>query len=103
MNGRSSKRKGSNAEREVVNLAKAAGLPAERAYASNGKSLGHTEDVDALIANLRIQVKRRKRIADYITPPPGADATLLRADHGPWYAVIPYDMLLQLLQGDHAG
>jgi len=98
VNGRSSKRKGSAAEREVVNLAKAAGLPAERAYASNGRALGHTEDVDALIANLRVQVKRRAKIASYVKPPEGADMTLLREDRGPWYAVIPYNMLLNLLE-----
>jgi len=47
--GRAAKRKGSHGAREVVNLAKAAGLPATRAYASNGRALGHTEDVDALL------------------------------------------------------
>jgi len=97
VNGRSSKRKGSTAEREAVNLARAAGLKAERAYASNGRALGHTEDVDAEIAGYRIQVKRRARIATYVKPPAGADITVIREDRGPWYAVIPYDMLLDLL------
>lgn len=98
MNGRGSKRKGSNGEREVVNLAKAAGLEAERAYASNGRALGHPEDVDALIAGMPVQVKRRARIATYILPPPGAAATILRPDRGEWLAVLPYATLLKLLR-----
>jgi Holliday junction resolvase len=102
MNGRSSKRKGSSAEREVVNLAKAAGLTATRAYASNGRALGHTEDVDAEIAGYRIQVKRRARIASYVKPPEGADMTLIREDRGPWLAVIPYTTLLDLLENHGA-
>lgn len=92
------KRKGNTGEREVVNLAKGRGLKAERAYASNGRSLGMAEDVDALIAGLPVQVKRRARIAGYITPPEGATVTVLRADRGEWLAVMPYSLLLDLLE-----
>ena len=99
MNGRASKRKGTTGERDAVNTAKAAGIPAERAYASNGRSLGHTEPVDALIGTYRTQIKRRAKIASYITPPQGTDMTLIREDHGEWLAVIPYTTLLQLLKG----
>jgi len=102
MTGRAAKRKGSNGEREVVNLARAAGLTAERAYASNGRALGHSEDVDAEIAGYRIQVKRRAKIASYVKPPEGADMTLIREDRGPWYAVIPYTLLLELLENHGA-
>lgn len=99
MTGRSAKRKGTTGERDAVNQAKAAGIPAERAYASNGRALGHTEPVDAIIGPYRTQIKRRAKIATYITPPQGTDMTLIREDHGQWLAVIPYDTLLQLLKG----
>ena len=99
MNGRASKRKGNTGEREVVNLARQHQIHAERAYASNGRSLGHTEPVDALIGTYRTQIKRRAKIATYITPPQGTDMTLIRQDHGQWLAVIPYTTLLQLLKG----
>lgn len=44
-----SKQKGNRFEREVVNIAKERQIGAERAYASNGLSLGHTEEVDAVL------------------------------------------------------
>lgn len=99
MNGRASKRKGSTAEREVVQLAKDHGLTSKRAWGSNGQALGEADTVDALIAHLRVQVKRRARIAHYIQPPDGADVTLLRANRGEWLAVLPYTLLLELLGG----
>lgn len=98
MNGRASKRKGNTGEREVVNLARQHRVHAERAYASNGKALGEAETVDAIIHNLRAQIKRRATIATYIKPPEGADITILREDHGQWLAVIPYETLLTLLR-----
>ena len=98
MNGRSSKQKGTNAEREIVNIAKQHGLNAQRAYASDGRSLGHTSDVDATINRYKIQVKRRAKIADYIQPPPGADITLTRENHGQWLAILPYTLLLHLIK-----
>ena len=98
MNGRASKRKGTTGERDAVNKAKQAGIHAERAYASNGRALGHHETVDAIIGPYKTQIKRRAKIATYITPPPHCDMTLIRQDQGPWLAIIPYETLLQLLK-----
>lgn len=100
----SSKRKGNRFEREVVKTAEAHGLDAERAYASDGRSLGECEAVDVLIRCpdadcVRVQAKRRKKIAAYLTPPDGADITVIREDYGDALAVVPLPMLLRLLRG----
>ena len=54
-----SKAKGNAYERELVKQAKESGLPAERAYASNGRALGEVEGIDLLVADQRIQAKIR--------------------------------------------
>jgi Holliday junction resolvase len=77
-----SKRKGNSFEREIVNAARAAGLPAELAYASNGKALGEAESVDVMIAGVRVQCRRRKALPAYLRVPRGADVTVFREDRG---------------------
>jgi Holliday junction resolvase len=104
----SSKRKGNRFEREVVKTAEAKGLEAERAYASNGESLGEVEACDVLIRGrgeevldaLRVQAKRRKSHAQYLHPPEGTDAVVLREDREEALAVVPLEMLLDLLTSD---
>ena len=44
-----SKAKGNRFEYEIVDILNENGLEAKRAYASNGLSLGFTEDVDILV------------------------------------------------------
>ena len=100
----SSKRKGNRFEREVVQHATSAGLDAERAYASNGRALGEAEDVDVVVeapdgTRWRAQCKRRKSIAKYLSPPDGADLTIIREDYGEALAVVPLPRLLDLLSG----
>ena len=102
----SSKRKGNRYEREIVEDAEAKGLEAERAFASNGRALGEQECVDLLIRGradmvtdvVRIQAKRRKSIAQYLTPPEGADVTVIREDRGQSLVVCPLDEYLDLLR-----
>jgi Holliday junction resolvase len=101
----SSKRKGNRYEREVVADAEAAGLDAERAYASDGRSLGEAEACDVLIRRrdadvldtVRVQAKRRKTIAQYLQPPEGADVVVTREDRGDSLAVVPLTLFLDLL------
>jgi len=77
-----SRRKGHRFEREIVQEAEAKGLESERAYASNGRSLGEVEACDVLVTGrdddvmdaLRIQAKRRASIASYLEPPEGTEA-----------------------------
>jgi Holliday junction resolvase len=97
-----SKRKGSSYERELVNQAKELGLEAERAYASNGKALGCTEGVDLKVEGIRIQAKRRKKLAEYLQIPDGADAVVFREDHGQSLTLIRYEYFLELLEVNRA-
>jgi Holliday junction resolvase len=100
-----SKRKANRHEREIVRTAEAKGLEAERAYASNGESLGEVEACDVLVRGrdsnvmdaLRIQAKRRKSIASYLNPPEGTDAVVVREDRGENLAILPLTDLLDLL------
>lgn len=101
------KRRGNDTERELVHLAEKHGLKAKRAYASNGRSLGLTEDVDVVIGdesgtdaveeNVPVQCKRRKKIADYLTIPESCKFVYFRQDRGPGLALIRIEDLLDLL------
>ena len=63
-----SKRKGNGYERELVQYFQSSGIPAKRAYASNGEALGHHATVDVLAGGKRLQAKRRARIAAWMKP-----------------------------------
>jgi len=101
-----SKRKGNRFEREIVASAEARGLEAERAFASDGRSLGEAEECDVLIRGredmitdaVRVQAKRRKSIAQYLTPPEGADINVIRENYGDSLAVVPLGHYLELLR-----
>jgi Holliday junction resolvase len=97
MTGRASKRKGSNFERDIVNAAKAVGLNAKRAYASNGLSLGQHEEVDVLLEGYKIQAKRRKHIGELVKPNENVDIQVIKEDRGHIYAVMRYEEFLNLL------
>ena len=93
-----SKAKGNRFERLVVKLAKKAGFTAERAYGSNGKSLGEAEDVDCLIGAFKVQCKTRKHIANWIKVPESCDVTAVKENRGKTYIVMRYDDWLDLLK-----
>mgnify|MGYP003677665317 FL=1 len=87
-----SKVKGNTHEREVVNIAHSYGINGERAYASNGRSLGLHEEVDVLLeGDLRIQAKRRKKIAEWLKPTEVVDAVVVREDRGENYIILRYN------------
>ena len=73
-----SRQKGNRLENKIVKMSEEAGIKATRAWASNGKALGLTDDVDVLMGPYKVQAKARKAIADYIKPPPGADITIVQ-------------------------
>jgi Holliday junction resolvase len=95
-------RRGSNFEREIVNKAREQGFRAERAYGSNGRALGESEEVDLLINKFRVQAKRRKKLASYLQIPEGADGVVFKQDRGPTLALIPLETLLELLKEPEA-
>ena len=96
MSAAANKRRGFSFEREIVKLVKAAGFPAERAYASNGKSLGEAETVDCLLNGVRAQLKRHKKIALKYAIPEGADMVVFREDGGKPMAIVPLSELMKL-------
>tara|TARA_R100000734_G_C3318562_1_gene112885 strand:+ start:3313 stop:3711 length:399 start_codon:yes stop_codon:yes gene_type:complete len=100
-----SKQKGNRFEREVVNIAKQNNVEAERAYASNGLSLGHAEEVDVVLIGKdkewRVQCKVRKNIAQWIKPNPNTvDVQVVKEDRGTIYAILPFDEFLELIHDD---
>ena len=94
----SSKNKGNCFERELVNQAKDSGLESKRAYDSDGRSLGHHEEVDLLVASKRIQAKRRKSIAKYLLPNENVDAVAFRPDRGETVVLITWWEYLDLVK-----
>jgi len=97
--GAGSKRKGSGFERELVNEAVACGLEAERAWGSNGRALGEGEAVDLLVRGMRLQAKRRARVAEYLAIPDGADGVVFRQDRGETLVLMRWGDLLGKLAG----
>ena len=84
-----SKVKGNTFEREIVRLFESYGIDCKRAWGSNGQSLGLHEEVDCLAqGDLRIQAKRRKRIANWLKPSEVGDAVVVREDRGETYIII---------------
>lgn len=99
MPGRSPKRKGNVFERELVKLAIDSGLDAQRAWGSNGASLGWHAEVDVMVNGCRIQAKRRASIAGFMQPTENVDAVALRADNGEALIVLRYSDFLDMLKG----
>ena len=93
-----SKRKGNRFERELVNQAKESGLESKRAYASDGRSLGHHEEVDLLVGDKRIQAKRKKALPAYLCPTEHVDAVAFRADNRPTLILLTWWEYLDLVK-----
>ena len=84
-----SKVKGNTFEREVVRLFESYDIECKRAWGSNGQSLGLHEEVDCLAeGDLRIQAKRRKKIAKWLKPSVFVDAVVVREDRGESYIIL---------------
>lgn len=92
------KRRGNDLEREIVNLAMEKGLPAKRAWGSNGQALGEHETVDLLLAGLKIQAKRRKALAGFLQVPEACDAVIFRQDRKPAMVLMSLERLFELLK-----
>lgn len=97
-NARRSKRH----EREIVHAAEDAGLAADRAWNSDGRSLGEHEECDVRLeapdgTTWTVQAKRRKTVAGYLTCE-GADVVVTREDRGENLVVLPIGRFLSLLK-----
>ena len=61
-----SKQKGNRFEREVVRICKEKGIKSQRAWGSNGMSLGMHEEVDLTINDLKIQAKVGTKLLNFL-------------------------------------
>lgn len=96
-----SKAKGYRFEKTVVDQALEAGIPAERAWGSNGQSLGQHPEVDVLMAGLKAQLKCRKKLPDVVRPTSNVDMQIIKENYGETFVVVPYKLFLQLIRIYH--
>lgn len=95
-----SKVKGNKFEREIVKQFNKHGFKSERAYASDGRSLGEDEKVDVRAEvnskTYLIQAKIRKKIANWIIPDTETvDIQIIRQDRGEPLVVQPLSSWLE--------
>mgnify|MGYP003660814331 FL=1 len=93
-----SKEKGTRYERELVNQALDSGIPAKRAYGSNGEAMGEHREADIKVGGFTGQAKIRESIADYITPSEHVDFQVIREKSGKSFVVIEWWNFLDLLK-----
>ena len=92
-----SKIKGNTFEREIVNKCESVGVPAKRAWGSNGQSLGMHEEVDVLVDRFKVQAKRRKRLGKLFKPSEHVDVQMVREDRDETYVIMKLDKWLDLV------
>lgn len=99
--GKKNKRNGTAAEYKVVKEAEKFGLKAQRAWCSDGRSLGLAEGVDVVVDDIPLQVKRREKVAAYLDIPEGTSGVVLHQPHQPLRVVLPFSewLLLRTLLG----
>lgn len=103
-----SKVKGRTFEREVVQDFQNAGLHAERAWGSDGRSKGWHEEVDMVATSeldpskrtalLRAQLKRRKKLPNILRPSENVDVQIVREDFGTTYVICPLPLFINLMK-----
>jgi len=94
LNGKGRRRKGINAERELVRILKKAGINAKRIPLSGATEY---QKGDILIDNIFVaEVKRRKRVALLYDMLKGANIGFIRADGKQWLAILDIDFFIQL-------
>ena len=83
-----SKAKGNRFEREIVDAIELHDIKAVRAWGSNGKALGHHEEVDILIDDeIKVQAKVRKALPKWIAPSEHVDVQIIKENRGKIYVV----------------
>ena len=96
--GRSPKERGVKFEREICRQAEAMGLPAQRAWGSDGRSMGLPAGVDCLVGGFRVQARRRE-ITKTIAPGADVDVVVTRRNRGEALVVMRYSDWLYLIGG----
>lgn len=97
--GKLSRAKGKRGEREVVALARQAGLAAERTWETAQSANSAQRACDVRIGPHRCQVKlRRTGFGPLYAALVDVDFAFVRTDNREWLAVLPADRLLALLK-----
>ena len=90
-----SKAKGNRFERDIVTTIKELGIPAKRAWGSNGAAIGQHEEVDVLMdEKFKIQAKCRKSLAKFLNPTEHVDAVVCKQDRGETLIIMPFKEFL---------
>ena len=94
-------RKGYRGEAEVVQILRDLGFNVQRAYGSDGRALGEKSDIDVKATKgditLLVQVKRRKKIANYLKFN-NANVIAVRQDRGPWVYMLSEEIFRDVFQ-----
>ena len=93
-----SKAKGNLFERLFVDIAKSHGLKAQRAWGSDGRSMGEHQEVDIKIEDYKIQCKTRKRIAKWLKPSKEVDIQVVKEDGGEVFVIQPLEKWLEIVK-----
>jgi len=93
-----SKIKGNKFERDCCKLADVFEINSQRAWGSDGRSMGLDAEVDIVVGNkkykdeMHCQCKIRKRLPEYIFPKTNVvDCHLIREDRGEAYIVMRFE------------
>ena len=92
------KARGYRLEKLIVDLAEKMGLPGCRAWGSNGRALGFTEDVDGLIGGFPFQAKMKKVLPGWARIPESCRAVIFRMDRESPKAMIELSWYMELLR-----
>ena len=83
-----SKAKGNRFESDIVKAVELHEVKCVRAWGSNGRALGHHEEVDILIDDeIKVQAKCRKVLPKWIKPNENVDIQVIKEDRGKIYVV----------------
>jgi hypothetical protein len=85
-------------EKMIVNLAKAYGLPATRAWGSNGRALGCAPDVDGIIGGFPFQAKMKAALPSWAKIPESCRAVIFRMTRDTPKALIEASWYMELLR-----
>ena len=83
-----SKAKGNRFESDIVKAVELHEVKCVRAWGSNGRALGHHEEVDILIDDdIKVQAKCRTVLPKWIKPNENVDIQVIKEDRGKMYVV----------------
>ena len=91
--GRNNRRRGQSGEREVVGL-----IRDDLGLHLKGRNLGQERDSghDVNLGHLRVEVKRRKKVANLYEWLENSDIAMLRADGKGWLVVMEWPLFVKL-------